>query len=296
MTRTPAKADALRAAGAEPAVADAFDREDVRNAVMRVRPTVVVHQITAIAKMRNLKHFDDEFALTNRLRTKGTQHLLAAAQEAGARRFVAQSYTGWPNARNGDRVKNQEDPLDTDPPKARRRTLESIRELEQMVTGAAGLAGIVLRYGSFYGPGTLVGDGGDIIEMVRQRMFPIFGDGGGVWSFIHTDDAANATRMVIEEGPAGIYNIVDDESAEVSAWLPELAQAIGAKPPLHLPAWLGRLVIGDAGLSMMTEVRGSSNAKAKRLLGWRPAYASWRDGFRRGLSGELSKVVSLKAS
>lgn len=289
MTRTPAKADELRAAGAEPVVADALDRDAVRDAVLQARPTVVIHQMTALTKMRNLKHFDDEFELTNRLRTEGTEYLLTAARAAGAERFIAQSYTGWPNARTGDRVKSEEDPLDTNPPEAMRRTLDAIRQLEQMVPGASGLTGIVLQYGSFYGHGTSIGEGGDIYEMVRKRRFPIVGDGAGVWSFIHIDDAAQATGLALGEVPAGIYNIVDDEPAEVSVWLPELARAIGAKPPYHLPAWIGRLVIGDAGLSMMTEARGSSNAKAKRVLGWRPSYASWRDGFRRGLSGRTTE-------
>jgi 2-alkyl-3-oxoalkanoate reductase len=283
-TRSSGKADTLRAAGAEPVVVDALDRDAVTAAVAAARPDVVVHQMTALAGVRSLKKFDEEFALTNRLRTEGTEHLLAAARSAGTRSFIAQSYTGWPNMREGGRVKTEDEPLDPHPPKTMRRTLDAIRQLETMVSSASHMTGIVLRYGSFYGPGTLLAPGGDVVEAVRQRKFPVIGDGAGVWSFIHVDDAANATRLAIERGASGIYNIVDDEPAEVSAWLPDLARAIGAKPPYHLPAWLGRLVIGEAGISMMTKVRGSSNAKAKLALNWQPGYASWRDGFRRGFS------------
>jgi nucleoside-diphosphate-sugar epimerase len=286
MTQTPSKADGLRAAGAEPAVADALDRAAVMKTVMSARPDAVVHEMTSLKALRNLKNFDEEVALTNRLRTESTEYLIAAAQAAGATRFVAQSFSGWPNTRSGGWVKTEEDPLDPDPPKAMRRALDAIRRLEQMVLGAAGLTGIVLRYGGFYGPGTLLGEGGDIIAMVRQRRFPIVGDGAGVWSFIQIDDAAEATRLAIERGSAGKYNIVDDEPAKVSKWLPALAEAIGAKPPYHLPAWLGRFLIGEAGLSMMNQVRGSSNSAAKQALGWLPVYGSWRDGFRRGLSAK----------
>jgi len=234
--------------------------------------------------MPNLRKFDEEFAQTNRLRTEGTENLLIAAAAGGVRRFVAQSYTGWPNARVGGRVKTEEDPLDADPPKQATQTLAAIKQLESRVaggTGAAGVEGIILRYGSFYGPGTAIMRGSELVEAVRTRTFPIIGGGGGVWSFIQIDDAAEATRMAVERALAGIYNIVDDDPAEVSVWLPELALLLGAKPPYHVPAWIGRFIIGEAGLLMMTEMRGSSNAKAKRVLGWQPAYASWRDGFRR---------------
>ena len=176
-----------------------------------------------------------------------------------------------------------------------RETLDAIRMLEHMVSNAPGLSGTVLRYGSLYGPGTSLSDDGVIVELVRQRKFPLVGNGAGVWSFIHVDDAARATRLAIELGAPGIYNIVDDDPAEVSVWLPELAQAVGAKPPVRLPAWIGRFAIGDAGLSMMTLARGSSNAKAKRVLGWKPEYGSWRDGFRRGLSVDRPPAPRRKA-
>jgi nucleoside-diphosphate-sugar epimerase len=294
-TRTPDKMTRLREAGARPVVMDGLNRDDVMRVVTAARPDVIVHQMTALAHMKSLKRFDDEFAMTNRLRTEGTAHLLDAARAAGVGRFVAQSYTNWTNARDGGRIKTEDDPLDAAPPKFFRKTLDAIRRLDELVFGATGVTGIVLRYGNFYGPGTSVAPGGDIVEAVRRRQFPIVGDGAGVWSFIHIADAANAARIAIERGPAGIYNIVDDEPAEVSVWLPDLAAALGAKPPRHVPTWLGRLLIGDTGISMMTQMRGSSNARAKRVLNWLPLYATWRDGFRRGFAPESGKVQYPKA-
>jgi nucleoside-diphosphate-sugar epimerase len=305
-TRTPGKLDALRAAGAQPLILDALDKEAVRQAILAARPEEVVHQMTSLARMRSLRRFDREFAQTNRLRTEATEHLLDAARAAGARRFVAQSYTGWPNARDGGRVKTELDPLDPHPPGTMSRSMAAIRWLEATVSGATDVAGVVLRYGSFYGPGTSIASGGDhgsdrgserdgdsdgdsdgdLVRLVRHRQMPIIGGGAGVWSFIHIDDAAEATRLAIEGHSGGIFNIVDDEPAEVSTWLPELARAVGAPPPRRLPAWIGRLVSGEAIVSMMTKIRGSSNARAKRELGWQPAHATWRDGFRDGLSHE----------
>ena len=285
-TRTQEKVAELRAQGAEPVVMDALDRSGVATAVMSSRPEVIVHEMTAIPSMLDLKHFDREFAVTNRLRTDGTENLLDAADAARTRMFVAQSYASWPNIREGGPVKTEEDPLEPNPPEGMTETLAAIRKMESLVLHATGIAGIVLRYGSFYGPGTSLANDGGMVRLLRQRNLPLIGNGAGVWSFIHVDDAANATRVAIERGRAGIYNIVDDEPAEASVWLPELAKAIGAKPPRHFPAWLGRLFVGDAGVSMMTTLRGSSNAKAKRDLGWRPFYATWREGFRNGLSEE----------
>jgi 2-alkyl-3-oxoalkanoate reductase len=283
MTRTPGKAAGLRAAGAEPVVADALDREAVLAAVTAARPEVVVHQLTDLAATTSFRRLDREFAGTNRLRTQGTDHLVAAAQAAGARRLVAQSFAGWPFARVGGPVKTEDDPLDPDPPAELRRTLDAIRHLEAAVLGAEGLEGVVLRYGGFYGPGTSVGEGGFMVEDLRRRRFPVVGAGTGVWSFIHIDDAAAATVAAVERGAPGIYQIVDDDPAPVSAWLPALAAAVGAGPPRRVPAWLARLLAGEHGVVMMTEARGASNAKAKRQLGWRPAYPSWRQGFRTGL-------------
>ncbi len=283
-TRTARKAEMLRAAGATPVVLDALDRDAVIRAVTSARPDVVVHQMTALASMRSLKKLDREFALTNRLRTEATRHLIDAAREAGARTFVAQSYTGWPNERRGGRVKSETDPLDVDPPASMRATLDAIRTLESIVTSSSGLTGIVLRFGSFYGPGTAFSRDGEMTRMVRRGRFPIVGGGTGVWSFVHVDDAAAATLAAVERPVGGIYNIVDDEPAEVSVWLAELCRILGCRPPRRMPAWIARLAIGDAGLVMMTEARGSSNEKAKRVLGWIPRWASWREGFRAAMA------------
>jgi 2-alkyl-3-oxoalkanoate reductase len=283
-TRTASKVPWIRSTGAEPVVVDAFDRRAVHDAVSSAGSDVVVHQLTALTAMRSLKAFDKEFETTNRLRTEGTDILLAAARASNARRFVAQSFTGWPNAKEGGRVKTEADPLDPHPPRTMTRSLDAIRTLERAVTSAPNLVGVVLRYGSLYGPGTSFAPGGDITEAVRRRQLPLVGGGGGVWSFIHVDDAAAATSLAIEGAPAGVYNIVDDEPAEVSVWLPELARVIGAKAPYRVPAWIARLMIGEAGVSMMTRTRGSSNGKAKQTLHWQPQYASWREGFLRGLT------------
>jgi 2-alkyl-3-oxoalkanoate reductase len=283
MTRSPGKAGWLRAAGAEPVVADALDRDDVLRVVAAARPEVVVHQLTDLAAMTNFRRFDAGFAATNRLRTEGTDHLLAAARAAGARRLVAQSFAGWPFARVGGPVKTEDDPLDPDPPAELRRTLDAIRHLEAAVAQAEGIEGLVLRYGGFYGPGTSAGEGGYVLEDLRRRRFPIVGAGTGVWSFVHIDDAAAATVAAVERGTPGIYQIVDDDPAPVAEWLPVLAEAAGARPPRRVPVWAARLLGGEHGVVLMTEVRGASNAKAKRELGWRPAWPSWRQGFRTGL-------------
>ena len=283
MTRSPGKAGWLRAAGAEPVVADALDRDGVLRVVAAARPEVVVHQLTDLAAMTNFRRFDAGFAATNRLRTEGTDHLLAAARAAGARRLVAQSFAGWPFARVGGPVKTEDDPLDPDPPAELRRTLDAIRHLEAAVAQAEGIEGLVLRYGGFYGPGTSAGEGGYVLEDLRRRRFPIVGAGTGVWSFVHIDDAAAATVAAVERGAPGIYQIVDDDPAPVAEWLPVLAEAAGARPPRRVPVWAARLLAGEHGVVLMTEVRGASNAKAKRELGWRPTWPSWRQGFRTGL-------------
>jgi 2-alkyl-3-oxoalkanoate reductase len=283
MTRSPEKAGAVSAAGAEPAVADALDSTATAAAVERARPEVVVHELTAIPAALSYRRMDRDFALTNRLRTEGTDNLLGAARTSGARRFVAQSFAGWPYARLGGLVKTEEDPLDPDPPPGLRTTLDAIRYLEAAVVGAVGIEGLVLRYGGFYGPGTSAGEGGSVTEDVRRRRIPLVGNAGGVWSFVHIDDAARATAAAIERGEPGIYNIVDDDPAPVSEWLPGLASALGAKPPRRIPAFLARLAVGKHGVVMMTDARGASNAKAKRELGWELEYPSWREGFRTGL-------------
>jgi nucleoside-diphosphate-sugar epimerase len=285
-TRSAQRVTQLRTLGAEPVVVDAFDRAAVVRAIESARPEVVVHQLTALAHAKSLKHFDREFAATNRLRTEGTDNLLAGARAAGVQRFIAQSFTGWTNPREGSRVKNEDDPLDPHPPHTMQQTLDAIRYLERAVSEASGVHAIVLRYGYLYGPGTSFAPGGDILEAVRSRRFPIAGSGAGVWSFVHVDDIAMATVIAAESAPSGLYNVVDDEPAEAGTWLPELARVVGAKPPRHVPVWLARLMIGDAGVALMTQSRGSSNVKIKRAFAWQPLYRTWRDGFRRGLSDD----------
>ena len=278
-TRSADKVDLLRRLGAEPVVVNGLDAAAVLDAVARASPQVIIHQMTALSGTPDMKHFDRWFAVTNQLRTRGTEYLLAAARASGVSRFIAQSYTGWTNARTGSALKTEDDPLDADPATAQRETLAAIRFLERAVTQAP-LEGIVLRYGAFYGPGASE----SLVELVRKRQLPIIGGGTGVWSWIHVDDAASATVAALERGQRGIYNIVDDEPARVSVWLPYLAMVAGAKPPLRVPKWLGHIAAGQVAVRMMTESRGSSNAKAKRELGWRPAWPSWRDGFRHGLA------------
>lgn len=283
-TRSQARSESVRALGATAVVLDALDGPAVKAAVARAEPDVVVHQLSALAGEPDLKHFDKYFAGTNRLRIEGTDNLLAAARDAGVRRFVAQSYTGWPNPRTGGPVKTEEDGLDPDPTPQSRQTIAGIAHVERVVPAAPDLTGVVLRYGSFYGPGTDLGTGGKMLALIKGRKLPIVGGGTGIWSFIHIDDAARATVAALAASvPAGIYNIVDDDPAPVSTWLPVLASAIDAKSPMRLPAWLARPLIGGHGISAMTAVRGSSNAKARRVFGWEPAYPSWRDGFRSGL-------------
>ena len=283
MTHSAGKADALRAVGAEPVVADGLDRAAVIDAVGRARPDAVVHQMTALARLKSLKNFDSDFALTNRLRTEGTDHLLEAARAAGARRFVAQSYGNWNYEPIGSRPKTEQDPLIAKPPARQRKSLEALRHLENAVTGPSGLAGIALRYGNLYGPGTGIGRGGVFPELLRKRQFPIVGEGTGVWSFLHVDDAASANVAAVEGVTSGVYNACDDEPARVEVWLPELARDVGAPPPRRIPVWLARLVVGEVGVSMMTRMRGASNAKARRELDWTPRWTSWREGFRDGL-------------
>jgi nucleoside-diphosphate-sugar epimerase len=279
MTRSESKQAMLQELGAVPVVADALDPDQVAEAVGRARPEVIVHQLTAIGEV-DMRHFDRDFAPTNRLRTEGTDHLLSAGQAVGVRRFVAQGVGGYgAYARTGGPVKTEEDPLDPTPAREMRETLAAIRHLEEAVLGARWTDGLVLRYGVFYGPGTSLAPGAEQFELVRSRRFPLVGDGGGVWSFIHVADAAEATVAAVERGGRGVYNVVDDDPAPVAKWLPALAQELGAKNPMRVPRFMGRLFAGEAGAVMMTDVRGASNAKAKRELGWRPAHPSWREGF-----------------
>ena len=269
--KSAASAERLRALGAEPLQLDLLDPDAVTGAVLAQKPDAIVHQATALANLTDLKNFDRSFHQTNQLRTRGTDALLAAAQDAGVRRFVAQSYASLKYARTGGMVKSEDDPLEENPAAAMRETVAAMCYLEQKVSAAGGTA---LRYGAFYGA-----DNDGLVEPVRKRQFPIVGGGGGVLSFIHLDDAAAATVLAVEHDGPAIYNVVDDEPAPVREWLPVLAQALGAKPPRRVPRWLARLFAGEAAVMMATESRGASNAKAKRVLGWSLRYASWRDGF-----------------
>jgi nucleoside-diphosphate-sugar epimerase len=278
MTRSEAKVDEVRALGAKPVVADALDPEQVAAAVAASEPEAIIHQLTALSGDLSLRNIDRSFAMTNRLRTEGTDHLLSAARAAGVRRFLAQSIAIWPYGRSGGPVKDEAAPFDENPPPSVRQLVAAVRHLERAVTEADWTEGIVLRYGGFYGPGTSIASGGEQIEAIRKRRLPIVGEGGGVTSFIHIEDAAEATVAALERGRPGIYNIADDEPAPVREWLPEVARRIGAKPPRRIPRWVGRLLAGEAAVVMMTEVRGASNEKAKRELGWVPGHPSWRQG------------------
>jgi 2-alkyl-3-oxoalkanoate reductase len=290
MTRSASKQDLVRSLGARPIVADALDPDAVAQAVASAEPEVIVHQLTALSgkmTMRDARHPDRSAMakMTNRLRTEGTDHLLAAGRAVGARRFVAQSFGAFRFARTGGAVQTEADPLEPDAPGAQQPGLEAILYLERAVTTIEWGEGLALRYGGFYGPGTGISTAADaqMAGPIRKRRFPIVGGGGGVWSLIHVEDAAAATVVAVERGRPGVYNVVDDDPAPVREWLPVLARALGAKPPRRVPRWLGRLAGGEVATIMMTEVKGASNDKAKRELGWQPRYASWRQGFAQGL-------------
>jgi len=290
MTKSASKQELVRDLGARPVVADALDRDAVARAVASAEPEVIVHELTALSgpmSIRDARHPERSAVaiMTNRLRTEGTDHLLAAGRAAGARRVVAQSFAAFRFARTGGPAQTEAEPLDPNPPAALRTPLVGILHLEGAVTSIEWGEGLALRYGSLYGPGTAISRAPDAVMAapVRKRRFPIVGDGGGVFSHVHIDDAAAATVAAVQNGQPGIYNIVDDEPAPVREWLPVLASALDAKPPRHIPRWLGRLLAGEAATLTMTEVKGASNEKAKRELGWKPRYASWRQGFAQGL-------------
>jgi nucleoside-diphosphate-sugar epimerase len=277
-TTGPGKLGLLEQLGAEAVVMDGLDAVSVGKAVAEARPDAIVHQMTAIGgKKPDMKHMDRWFATTNRLRTAGTDHLLAAAEATGVSNFVAQSYAGWNGIRKGGWVKTEEDPLDPHAGTAAHAGMEAIRHLEDVVVKAGGAA---LRYGWLYGPGAT----DDLVELVRKRQFPLVGGGTGYCSWVHVDDAASATVLAVEQQAKGVFNIVDDEPAPASEWLPYLAACAGAKPPMRVPKWLARLLAGEVAVTMMTEGRGFSNAKARRELGWELRYPSWRKGFKEGLA------------
>ena len=276
MTRSASKSALLEELGAVPVIADALDPEQVAEAVGGAQPDVIVHQLTAIEAL-DMRHFVRDFALTSRLRTEGTDHLLSAGQAIGVKRFVAQSYFAGYD-RIGGPIKVEDDPVDSSPAREMRRSVAAILHLERAVLEARWTEGIVLRYGAFYGPGTSMTPDSEQSELVRKRRYPLVGDAGCVWSFIHVADAADATVAAVEHAHRGIYNVVDDDPAPVAEWLPSFAQELGAKRPRRVPRFVGRLFAGEAGVVLMTELRGASNAKAKRELQWRPAHPSWRQG------------------
>ncbi len=278
-TRTPGKVGRLRDAGARPVVLDGLDREAVTAAVLAAEPEVIVHEMTALADMHSLRNMDKVFAATNALRTRGTDNLLAAAAAAGVRRVVAQS-AERANARSGGPVKTEQDPLDPTPVPSARQTVAAMRYVETTVPRAVP-EGLVLRYGTFYGPGA----SDFLLESLRKRQLPVIGGGTGIWSFIEMTDAAAGTIAAIEHGAPGVYNVTDSDPAPVADWLPYLAEVLGARPPMRVPAWLGRLLAGEFVVVQMTTARGSSNEKARKELGWEPRFASWREGFRAWVGG-----------
>jgi nucleoside-diphosphate-sugar epimerase len=290
MTRSASKQRLVADLGARPIVADALDANAVAQAVASAEPEVIVHELTSLSgklSAKDMRHPERSAlaTMTNRLRTEATDHLLAAGRAVGARRFVAQSFGAFRWARTGGPVLSEADPVDPNPPGALRPALVGILHVERAVPTIEWGEGLVLRYGGFYGPGTAISRAPDaqMAAPIRKRLFPIIGDGGGVWSHIQVDDAAAATAIAAERGRPGIYNIADDEPAPVREWLPVLASALDAKPPRRIPRWLGRLAAGEMATLMMTEARGSSNEKAKRELAWQLRYPSWREGFAQGL-------------
>jgi len=278
-TTTKDKLSDLKRLGVDPILMDGLDRDSVRSAVSAADPEVVVNEMTALSKVRNYKNFDQEFALTNRLRADGTSHLVAASRQCGVKKIVVQSFAGWPFEQTKAPANSEEAPFERNIPTRMKQSQRAIQAMEETVLSQESPAGVVLRYGYFYGPGTSFDVEGEISKALRKRAFPLIGGGTGVWSLIHVDDAAEATRLAIECAPSGIYNITDDRPSTIGDWLPGLAALLNAKRPMRMPRWVGRFFVGESGLYMMTQARGALNAKAKRVLGWNPAYPDWHSGF-----------------
>lgn len=299
VVQRPRSAELVRAMGAEPRTADVLDAASVLACLREVRPEVVIHQATAIPPSLDMRRFDRDFALTNLLRTEGTRNLLAAAADVGTKQFIGQSFAGWTYGRTTvggkpiktprtAKLKTEEDPLDPNPPKKMRAPLDALKALERAVLSESRMTGTVLRYGGFYGPHTSIAKDGSVVQALRRRKLPVVGDGAGVWSFVQIDDAASATAAAVESGRGGVFNVVDDEPAPVSEWLSFLAHCAHAQPPKQVPAWLAGMLIGEHVVAVMNEIRGVSNAKIKRELGWTPRWPTWREGFR-----EVLKSASL---
>ncbi len=292
MIRDPKSRPLMERLGADTVIADGLDVVATLGAVTLAKPDIVIHQMTSLKSVGAFKRFDTALAATNRLRKEGTENLLRAARMVGASRFIVQSYAGWNYERTGTTIKTEEDPLDPNPPSAQRESLNALLHLERAVQEASDIEGTILRYGSLYGPGTGIALDGEIVNLVQNRKLPLIGTSAGIWSFIHVDDAVAATMAALTNGKRGTYNIVDDDPAPVAEWLPFLAKAVHARPPLRVPTWVGRLAAGDVGVSMMTQIRGASNAKAKEALHWEPRFKSWRIGFRFGLAGGQSVIIN----
>ena len=276
-TRT--KLENLRALGVEAVQMDGLDRTSVFQAIAASRPDVIVNEMTSLSTVRTYKNFDDEFRITNRLRQEGSAHLLAAAQAHDVKRIVVQSFAGWPWKVSDRRANSEEAPFEPDVPAKMKESQAAIQQMEAMIASSQNPIGVVLRYGHLYGAGTSFAPDGGVVRAIRKKAFPLIAEGAAVWSFVHVDDAAEATRSAIEEAAAGIYNIADDQPARVAEWLPEVARILGAKPPMRVPAWLGKLFVGDSGLYLMNRARGADNLKAKAYLQWKPAFPDWRTGF-----------------
>jgi len=281
--RNAANASKVQALGATPVVLDALDGQAVHDRIAEIRPQVVINQLTAIPARLDLRHIDREFEMTNRLRTEGTRNLASASVSAGVEKFIAQSFAGWPYARRGITLKTEEDDLDPSPPPQMKAILDAIETLEHTVVREQGFTGIVLRYGPLYGPLSSIATDGAMVDEIRKHNVPIIGQGTGVWSFLHLHDAATATVAALTHGQRGIYNIVDDDPALVTDWLPYLAQCVGAPAPRHIPNFLAKIAVGEHAVAMMNDIRGVSNAKARQQLHWEPKWSSWRQGFREGL-------------
>jgi nucleoside-diphosphate-sugar epimerase len=284
LVRSSGKVKVVEDMGAKAVIADVFNKEALARVIKKAEPEVIIHQLTALATFTgNFKKFDKEFELTNRFRTEVADTLLNLAKDIGTKRVIVQSFCGWPFARVGGPLKTEEDPLDTKPPSSFTRSLEAIKHLEKAVKESEKVEALALRYGFFYGPGTSIAKDSSMVELIRRNRLPVVGNGAGIWSFLHIRDAARATVAALTNGSPGIYNVVDDEPARVSEWLPFLAKVLGVKPPSKVPVWLAKILIGEGGVSMMTKIRGASNAKAKNELKWEPIYPSWRQGFAEGL-------------
>ena len=290
ITRREEKLAELYDLGAEPVLGDVFDAGRLGSVVAHTEPDAVINELTDLPQSLNPRKLKDYYAANNRVRREGTKNLLGAARGAGVRRFLVQGAAYW-YAPTGGSVKTEESPLYLDAPAPIGPAVETIKEIEDTVLSADSMQGIILRYGMFYGPGTWYAKDGDVGRQVRKRRYPMIGKGEGTYSFIHVDDAASATVAALEQASPGIYNVVDDEPATAAEWMPIYAEALGAKRPPWVPAFVARVLAGDALVTWMLGLRGASNEKIKRETGWRPRYESWREGFSEDLAAAVPGSV-----